>query len=89
MFELPSLANIIISTLVFIIAAWYLRRYFDEQDMPAGMTRSLLIFVLAYILSWGAGEIVDWAQVKLYGEQAAQGQDLLKMMQELQQPKEL
>ena len=67
MFELPSMWNIIISTLVFFLAAWYIRRYLDEKGIPKGMTRSLLVFVLAYIVSWGAGEAVEWTQ----GPQAA------------------
>ena len=70
MFTLPSIWNLIISTLVFIIAAWYIRRYLDEQGIPKGMTRSLGVFILAYIVSWGAGEMVDWAQEKISGPQA-------------------
>lgn len=62
MFKLPSMWNIIISTIVFFIAVWYFRRLFEEQGMPKGMMRSLLIFVLAYMVSWGAGEGIDWIQ---------------------------
>lgn len=61
--------NLIISTLAFILAAWYIRRYLDAQEMPKGMTRSLLVFVLAYVVSWGVGAAVDWAQVKIEGPQ--------------------
>lgn len=61
MFELPSMWNLIISTIVFFIAIWYIRRFLDEQGIPKGMTRSLLTFTLAYLISWGAGEAVDWA----------------------------
>lgn len=71
MLVLPSMWNLIISTLVFIIAAWFIRRYLDEQGIPKGMTRSLLVFVLAYIVSWGAGEAVDWTQGKTSEPQAA------------------
>ena len=62
MFELPSMWNLIISTLVFIIAAWYIRRYLDEQGVTKGMSRGLLVFILASLVSWGAGEVVDWIQ---------------------------
>lgn len=65
MFTLPSMWNLIVSTLVFFIAAWYIRRYLDEQEMPKGMTRSILAFSLAYLVSWGAGEVADWTQEKL------------------------
>lgn len=62
MFALPSMWNLIISTLVFIVAAWYLRRYLDELGVTKGMSRGLIVFVLASLVSWGAGEIVDWIQ---------------------------
>jgi predicted PurR-regulated permease PerM len=67
MFTLPSIWNILISTIVFVIAAWYIRRKLDEHGLPKGMTRGLLVFVLAYMVAWGAGELVDWAHDKIYG----------------------
>ena len=67
MFSLPSLWNIIISTIVFVIAAWHIRRWLDEHGLPKGMTRGLLVFVLAYVVSWVSGELVDWAHDKIYG----------------------
>jgi hypothetical protein len=67
MFTLPSLWNIIISTIVFVIAAWHLHRLLDEHGMPKGMTRGLLVFVLAYLVSWTSGEMVDWSRDKIYG----------------------
>jgi hypothetical protein len=62
MFALPSMSNMIVSSIVFFIAAWFIHRYMDEQGIPKGMTRKLLVIVLAYIVSWGSGEIVDWIQ---------------------------
>jgi len=41
MFELPSMWSIMISTIVFFIAVWYIKRLLDEQGIPKGMTRSL------------------------------------------------
>ncbi len=63
--------NLIISTIVFFIAAWYINRYLDEQGIPKGMTRGVLVLVIASLVSWGTGEMVDWAQVKIEGPQAA------------------
>lgn len=71
MLTLPSMWNVAISTLVFFIAVWYLRRYLDEQGIPKGMTRSMLVFVLACLVSWGAGEVVDWTQEKIEGPKSA------------------
>lgn len=64
MFTLPSMWNIIISTIVFVITAWYFHCLLDEYGLPKGMTRGLLVFVLAYIVSWASGELVDWAHDK-------------------------
>ncbi len=76
--------NLLISTLVFFIAAWYINRYLTEQGIPKGMTRGILVFVLASLVSWGAGEVVDWTQEKIEGPQpAAQTtDDLLQLMKE-------
>ncbi len=71
MFTLPSMWNLVISTIVFFIAAWYLHRYLEEQGIPKGMTRKLLVFSLASLVSWGAGEVTDWAQEKIEGPQPA------------------
>ncbi|HUV99435.1 MAG TPA: hypothetical protein VMV88_04690 [Gallionella sp.] len=65
------MSNMVVSTIVFFIAAWFARRYLDEQGIPKGMTRSVIVFVLASLVSWGAGDVVDWAQVKIEGPQAA------------------
>ncbi len=74
--------NIIISTIVFIIAAWYIRRLLDENGIPKGMTRGLLVFVLAYVVSWGSGEAVDWAREKMYGPEPVSqtSQDLNQLL---------
>ncbi|MGA8148186.1 MAG: hypothetical protein WB870_11510 [Gallionellaceae bacterium] len=69
MFALPSMWNLIISSIVFFIAAWYFHRYLDEQGMPKGMARGILVFSLASLVSWGTGEAVDWAQEKIEGPQ--------------------
>ena len=71
MLTLPSIWNLIISSLVFFIAAWYTNRYLDEQGIPKGMTRGLLVLVLASLVSWGAGTVADWAQEQIEGPQPA------------------
>jgi hypothetical protein len=43
------------------------------------MTRSLSIFVLAYIVSWGSGAIVDWIQ----GPQAGSSQDMSQLLKQV------
>jgi hypothetical protein len=91
MFSLPSVWNLVISTIVFIAAAWYLRRYLDAQGIPHSAVRGLLVFVLAYIVSWGSGEATDWVQLKLEGptksEQPAPP-NITELMQQLEQLKQ-
>jgi predicted PurR-regulated permease PerM len=71
MFALPSLWNLIISTLVFFIAARYLHRFLERQGLPKGLTRGTLVFALASLVSWGLGEMADWTQEKIEGPQPA------------------
>lgn len=71
MFTLPSMWNLIISTIVFFIAAWYIHRYLDGQGIPRSMTRGILAFAFASLVSWGAGEAVDWTQEKIEEPQPA------------------
>jgi hypothetical protein len=63
--------NLTISTIVFFIAAWFLNNYLDAQGIPKGLTRALMVLVLASLMSWGVGWAVDWAQIKVEGPQAS------------------
>ncbi|MEY3289659.1 MAG: hypothetical protein RLZZ419_1901 [Pseudomonadota bacterium] len=71
MFTLPSLWGLIISTLVFFVAARYLHGYLEERGLVKGMTRSLLVFILASLASWGSDEMVSWMHEKIAGPQPA------------------
>ncbi len=90
MFTLPSLWNLIISTIVFFIAVRYIKRYLEEQGLPKGITRGTLVFSLASLVSWGSGELVGWVERNITGTQpAVQTQDelsqLLKMVDQVPQ----
>jgi high-affinity Fe2+/Pb2+ permease len=63
--------NLTISTIVFFIAAWFLNNYLDAQGIPKGLTRGLMVIVLASLMSWGIGWTVDWAQNKAEGPQTS------------------
>ena len=69
MFTLPSVWNLVISSLVFIVAARYCQRYLEVQGLPCSMTRGLLVFIFASFVSWGSGELVDWTEEKIAGPQ--------------------
>jgi len=55
MFTLPSIWNVLISTVVFVVAAWYARRFLEEQGIPKGIARGLAVFMLAYLCLLGIG----------------------------------
>lgn len=62
--------NLTVSTIVFFVAAWFLNDYLEAQGIPKGMTRGVMVLVLASLMSWGVGWTVDWAQNKIEGPQA-------------------
>jgi len=53
------MAGIVVSTLAFFVASFYLKRYFDSTDLPRGMTRNILVFSLALVLAYAVGWAVD------------------------------
>lgn len=63
--------NLTISTIVFLVAAWFLNNYMDAQEIPKGMARGVMVLVLAALMAWGVGWTVDWAQNKIEGPQTA------------------
>ncbi len=73
LFTLPSMWNLIISTIVFSIAAKYVQRHLHGRGMPDGKKRNLWVLAIASLLSWGAGEAADWTHEKIEATpQAAQ-----------------
>jgi len=49
---------IVVSTLAYFIAAYYIKRRLDDMDIPKGMTRATLIFVLAALPAYAAAYLV-------------------------------
>jgi len=52
--------SLIVSTIAYFIAAFFIKRQLDEMDIPKSMTRSVCIFVAAAALSYGVAAAVDW-----------------------------
>ncbi len=54
--------GLVVSTIVFFAASYFIKRRFDEMDIPKGMTRNVTIFTLslaiAYAVAWGVDRIV-------------------------------
>jgi hypothetical protein len=57
--------GLILSTLAFFAASWYLRRVCDENDIPLGITRSLAILAIALLASYAVGAATDWVVAHL------------------------
>ena len=52
------IASLIVSTIAFFVASYFIQRWMDENDFPKGMTRSLTIFALALAVSYGVSWLV-------------------------------
>lgn len=53
------IAGLVVSTIAFFIAAYFIKRWLDDIDIPKGMTRSLVIFIGASAVSWGVAIAVE------------------------------
>ena len=71
MFTLPSIWNLLASTVTFIWVAKLTHLYLERRDIPHGQTRNLVVIVAATLMSWGAGEAADWTAEKVSGKEAA------------------
>jgi hypothetical protein len=53
------IASLVISTIAFFVASYFIKRWMDDNEFPKGMTRSATIFALAFMISYGVGWLVD------------------------------
>jgi hypothetical protein len=51
--------SLVISTLAFFVASYFMKRWADDNDIPKGMTRIISIIVLALALSYGVAWVVN------------------------------
>ena len=52
--------SLVISTIVFFAASFFLKRHFESMGLPKGMTRNLMVFTLALVAAYGVAAGVDW-----------------------------
>ena len=50
---------LVVSTIAFFVAAFFIKRRLEEMDIPAGLTRNALVFALSLALSYVVALIVD------------------------------
>lgn len=53
------MTSIVISTIAYFVAAFFIKRWLDGMDILKTMTRSLVIFVGAAVVSYGVAFVVD------------------------------
>jgi VIT1/CCC1 family predicted Fe2+/Mn2+ transporter len=53
------ITSLIVSTIAFFVAGYFIKRWMDDNDIPKSMTRSIAIFVLAVALAYGVAWLVD------------------------------
>lgn len=53
--------SLIVSTIAFFVASYFIKRYLNDIGVPKTMTRGLVIFVLALAIAYGVAFIVDRA----------------------------
>jgi hypothetical protein len=53
------IASLIASTLAFFAASYFVKRWMEDNDIPKGMTRGLLIFSIASAAAYGVGWLVQ------------------------------
>jgi hypothetical protein len=48
-----------LSTIAFFVSGYLIKRKLEDMDIPAGLTRKLLVFSLALAVSYGVALLVD------------------------------
>jgi hypothetical protein len=52
--------SLIVSTVVYFVAAYFIKRQLEEMGIPKSMTRGLVVFVLAAAVAYGAAFLIDF-----------------------------
>ena len=52
--------SLVISTIVYFVASFFLGRYLNDMGIPKGFTRSVGVFCLAVLAAYASGAAVDW-----------------------------
>ena len=55
----PSVLSLLLSTIVFFVASFFIKRWLDDMDIPGTLVRSVVIFTAAALASYGAAFVLD------------------------------
>jgi hypothetical protein len=53
------LVSLVVSTIAYFVASYYIKRHLEEMGIPKGMTRSIVTFVLALGVAYGIAFLLD------------------------------
>jgi predicted PurR-regulated permease PerM len=56
--------SIVVSTIAFFVAAYFIKRWLDDMGIPKTMTRNVVVFVAAALVSYGVAFVVDLVNSK-------------------------
>ena len=51
--------SLLLSTIVFFVASFFIKRWLDDMDIPRTLVRSVVIFTAAALASYGAAFVLD------------------------------
>jgi hypothetical protein len=51
--------SLVLSTIAFFAAAFFVKRWLDDMGIPKTMTRNIVVFVAAAVISYGVAFVVD------------------------------
>ena len=52
--------SIVVLTIVYIVASYFIKRQLDDIQVPKTLTRSVVIFCLALGIAYGVAIVIDW-----------------------------
>lgn len=67
--------DLVISTIAFFVTVFYMNRYLDDQGMNKGMSRSMLVFLIASIISFVVPMAIDFISDEIGGHKKAASVD--------------
>jgi hypothetical protein len=53
------LVSLVVSTIAYFVASYFIKRHLEEMGIPRGMTRGIVVFVLALGIAYGVAFLVD------------------------------
>ena len=55
------MVSLVVSTIVYFVAAFYIRRYLEDMGVEKTMMRGFTVFVAAAAVAYGIAFVIDWA----------------------------